>query len=148
MYVPAMFAFVVAAVLGLTMAVAHVRGVESGRAVGLTHGLFAVSGLVLLTVGLVQMGTAWWLLVAFGATALGGLYLFSRQARGERWPSAVVAIHGAAALASIALLVGWIVAQSDDIRPIAPTPEEQREGAGRPMAPEPRTPSVSPPFTP
>lgn len=127
MYVASLFAFVTAAILGITMAVLHFRGVESGRALGIVHGAFAASGIVLLASGLyrVAAGPWWWLLAAFGVTALGGLYLFSRQARDKPWPGAVIVLHGAAALASIALLAVWIFGRADEIEPVQPTVEQQ-----------------------
>lgn len=130
MYVAALLAFVAAAVLGATMAVAHFRRVDPGKALGLGHGLLAVSGIVLLASGLYRvaaLGEAWWLLAAFVATALGGSYLFLRQLQGKPWPSAVVLAHGGAALASIVLLAVWIFGRAPEIEDVMPTPEEQLE---------------------
>ncbi len=127
MYVASLLAFIAAAILGITMAVFHFRGVSSGRALGIVHGLFALSGVVLLASGLyrVAAGPWWWLLAAFGATALGGAYLFYRQLQDKPWPNAVIVIHGAAALASIALLAVWIFGRADQIEPVQPSVQEQ-----------------------
>ncbi|PAP76409.1 hypothetical protein [Rubrivirga marina] len=110
MYLIAFFAFIFAALIGLTMAVRHSRGLESGRPLGIAHGLFAISGIVLLAVGLasVQAGAGWWLLVSFLVVASGGAYLFVRQAKGEPWPGAVIVAHGGLALATIVLLGVWL----------------------------------------
>jgi hypothetical protein len=110
MYLIAFFAFVFAAALGLTMAVRHSRGLDSGRALGIAHGLFAISGIVLLAVGLasVQAGLGWWILVLFLLVAAGGAYLFVRQAKGEPWPGLVIVAHGGLALATIVLLGVWL----------------------------------------
>ena len=110
MYLVALFAFVFAASLGAFMATLHWRGQESGKALGIAHGLFAVSGLVLLGVGLWQVGadTGWWLLGGFLLVAAGGAYLFSRQIRGEPWPGLVIAVHGGAAILMIVLLGVWL----------------------------------------
>ena len=107
MHLAAVIAFIFGAVIGLVMAVNHFRGVDSGKAIGIGHGLFTVSGLVFLGVGLLYAPAlhAWPAFWAFLATAAGGAFLFYRQITGKRWPNAVVVIHGAAALASIALLL-------------------------------------------
>lgn len=110
MYLVAFFAFVFAALIGLTMAVRHSRGLDSGRALGIAHGLFALSGIVLLAVGLasVRAGLGWWILVAFLVVAAGGAYLFVRQAKNEPWPGAVIVAHGGLALATIVVLGVWL----------------------------------------
>ena len=110
MHLAAVFAFVIGALIGLYMAVNHFRGVDSGMAFGIVHGLFTVSGIVLLGVGLAYAPAldAWPALWAFLATASGGLFLFYRQMTGKKWPSAVVLIHGGAAIASIAFLLALI----------------------------------------
>lgn len=129
MYVAAFFSFVTAAILGITMAVLHFRGIKSGRAIGIVHGVFVAAGFVLLASGLyrVEAGPWWWLLAAFIATALGGLYLFYRQGKDQPWPNAVIIVHGAAAIASIALLAVWVFGRSDEIEPVMPTVQEQLE---------------------
>ncbi len=113
MQIAALFSFIIGAILGLVMAYNHFTGVETGKAFGLGHGVFTVSGLVMLGVGLLyapDLGTwptggVWLAFWAFVVTALGGIFLYSRQVTGKKWPSAVVVIHGGAALASIALLI-------------------------------------------
>ena len=113
MHIVAVFAFITGAILGLVMAYNHFTGVETGKAFGIGHGVFTVSGIVMLGIGLLfapDLG-AWpaegpWLAFwAFAATATGGIFLFYRQATGKKWPSLVVLAHGGAALASIALLI-------------------------------------------
>ena len=113
MHIAAIFSFIIGAALGLWMAVNHFRGIDSGKAFGLGHGLFTVSGIVMLGVGLLYapdlglppFGGAWIAFWAFLATATGGLYLIYRQFSGKDWPNIVLIAHGAAALASIALLI-------------------------------------------
>lgn len=111
MIVVALFTFLAGAAIGLTMAVAHFRGKESGMAIGIAHGLLTVSGIVLLARGLalVDATVGWWLLAAFLLTATGGAYLFYRQAKGEPWPGFVIVAHGGLALLSILLLGVWLV---------------------------------------
>lgn len=131
MYLIALFAFVAAALLGLTMAVMHFRGTPSGRAIGIAHGLLAASGLVLLGVGLasVEAGPAWWIFAGFLAVATGGVYLFTRQARDEPWPGAVIAVHGGLALTMIVVLGLWVAGRdqplSDDRSVPAATTEHE-----------------------
>lgn len=110
MYLISIFAFGTAAILGLTMAVLHFRGIKSGKAMGLAHGFFALSGLVLLGVGLttVEAGPGWWILVSFLVVAAGGAYLFSRQLKDEPWPALVIVAHGGLALATILVLGLWL----------------------------------------
>ena len=100
MHLAALISFVIGALIGLLMAVNHFRGIESGKAFGIVHGLFTVSGLVMLGVGLRYAPAldAWPAFWAFVATAVGGAFLFYRQITGKKWPSAVVLVHGAAAL--------------------------------------------------
>ena len=107
MYLASFFAFVIAALFGLTMAVRHFRGQESGKAMGIVHGLWALSGVVLLSVGLATVNADpvwWWLVAGFVVVAAGGVYLFSRQVRGEPWPNLVVVAHGGLALVCIVVL--------------------------------------------
>lgn len=131
MYVAALLAFITAALLGITMAVLHFRGVKSGMALGIVHGLFALSGLVLLASGLYRVAAGpWaWMLAAFVGTALGGAYLFYRQTKDQPWPGAVIVVHGAAALASIALLAVWVFGRADEIEPVKPSVQEQLENS-------------------
>ncbi len=110
MYFISIFSFVTAAIMGLTMAVLHFRGVKSGRALGLAHGLFGLSGIALLAVGLasVNAGAGWWIVVSFLVVAAGGAYLFSRQLKDEPWPAAVIVAHGGLAIATIVVLGVWL----------------------------------------
>ena len=123
MDVAAFFAFLVGASLGIFMAVMHWRGKKSGKAIGLVHGAWNVSGIVLLATGLalVDATVGWWVLAAFLVTAAGGLYLFSRQVRDKPWPSLAIIAHGGLALISIALLGWWLFAAE-------PLDDEGRDG--------------------
>ncbi|MEM0962826.1 MAG: hypothetical protein AAGK21_09865 [Bacteroidota bacterium] len=111
MYLVSLFAFIMAAVIGLVMAVLHFRGIASGKALGIAHGLFALSGIALLAVGLWQVnaGTGWWVLAGFAAAAAGGAYLFSRQIREKAWPGAAVVAHGGLAALMIVALGIWLI---------------------------------------
>ena len=105
-----LFAFIFGALLGLTMAWMHFKGKKSGMAIGLAHGVFTVSGLVLLATGLVmrEATLAWWILASFGVVALGGLYLLSRQVRDKPWPGLVIVAHGGLAILTIVVLAVWL----------------------------------------
>jgi hypothetical protein len=115
MHIASVLALVVGALIGLVMAVDHFRGKESPTIMGLVHGAFVVSGIVLLVAGLVYAPNldAWPALWALGATAAGGLFLFYRQQTGKKWPSAVVLVHGGAAIASIAFLIALLMANGN-----------------------------------
>lgn len=115
MHIAAIIALIFGALLGLVMAWGHFRGEESPTIMGLVHGAFTVSGVVLLIAGLLYAPNldAWPAVWALLATAAGGLYLFYRQQTGKKWPSAVVLAHGGAAIASIALLIGLLVANGN-----------------------------------
>lgn len=115
MYLVALFAFVFAALTGLFMAYLHATGKPSGKALGIAHGLWAVSGLVLLGAGLgmLEAGPGWWVLVGFLVVAAGGAYLFSRQLQGEPWPWLVIAAHGGLALVMIAVLGVWLAGRDE-----------------------------------
>lgn len=105
-----LFAFVTAALIGLTMAVLHFRGIKSGKALGLAHGTIALSGIAMLAVGMWmrEASAAWWIVGSFGVVALGGIYLFSRQVRDEPWPALVIIAHGGLAIATIVALGLWV----------------------------------------
>lgn len=115
MHIAAVIALIVGALLGLTMAVAHFRGTEAPTIMGIVHGLFTVSGVVLLVAGLLYAPAldAWPAVWALLATATGGAFLFYRQQTGKTWPSAVVLAHGGAAIASIAFLISILMANGN-----------------------------------
>lgn len=141
MYLASFFAFVIAALFGLTMAVRHFRGRESGTAMGIVHGLWALSGIVLLAVGLAQLnaGLWWWLLAGFVGVALGGLFLFVRQVRGEPWPTLVLVAHGGAALACIVVLGVFLAVRAEPAATGGDVPAQTTENETIPveeLAPE------------
>ena len=138
MYAIALFAFLFAAALGLTMAVLHAKGKKSGMALGIAHGLFALSGIALLAVGLakVDAGAGWWLVVSFVVVALGGAYLFSRQIRDKPWPGLVIVAHGGLAVLTIIALGVWLYVRDappdttglETASVTAPAPDAYRAG--------------------
>jgi hypothetical protein len=96
-----------AAVFGLYMAAQHFRGrTPPPAAAAVLHGLFAISGVVTLLLGVLEIGFGsvhTWALVLFAVAALGGLYLVSHHVRRRPLPGAVIVIHGI--VAAIAFLV-------------------------------------------
>ena len=119
------------ALLGLFMAVEHFRGKESPTAMGLAHGFFTVSGIVLLIAGLLYAPAyaAWPAVWALLATASGGAFLFYRQQTGKKWPNAVVLAHGGAAIASIAFLIALLMGNNGATRQAEPGIPAVTQGA-------------------
>jgi hypothetical protein len=105
--------FAIAALSGATLATSHFRG-RSRLPVPLVllHGSFASSGLALLVIAAVVQpgfgGLALASLVIFVIAALGGFYLVSHQLRDRALPSAVVLIHGGAAVVAFLLLLWYL----------------------------------------
>lgn len=97
------------AVLGLYMAVQHFKGRTPPKAgVAIMHGLLAVSGVIVLLLGVweIGFGTAHtWALLLFGVAALGGLYLVSHHMRQRPLPNGVIVIHGLVAVIAFLVLL-------------------------------------------
>ncbi len=106
--------FVLAALVGATMAVMHSIGkISPPVPLVVLHGVFAASGLVVLLLALWPhfSGRAVWALVLFVLAALGGLTLvLGFHLRGKPLPSGLIAAHGA--LAVIAFLILLMAAVS------------------------------------
>lgn len=96
-----------AAIIGIYMAVQHFKGRTPPKAgIAILHGLLAVSGVIVLLLGVweIGFGTAHtWALLLFGIAALGGLYLVSHHMRQRPLPNSVIVIHGL--VAAVAFLV-------------------------------------------
>ena len=102
-----------AALAGATLASLHFRGRSPlPMSLVLLHGSFAASGLALLVIAAVVQpdfgGPALASLVIFVIAALGGFYLVSHQLRDRALPSAVVLIHGGAAVVALLLLLWYL----------------------------------------
>jgi len=105
--------FAIAALGGATLATMHFRGrTPLPMPLALAHGLLAATGLVLLIAAALTMpgfgGMALAALVIFLIAALGGFYLFAHHLRDRPLPSAVVLIHGGAAVVAFLLLLGFL----------------------------------------
>lgn len=131
---PLAFALIVligGAIIGLFMAGAHVKGVESGKGVGILHGVFVLAGLALMGTGMVQIGGGWWLFVGFLVVASGGAYLFSRQMTDKPWPALVIIAHGGLAIALLITMGLWLAGATGGAdNPVLP--EQPEVGAVQP----------------
>ncbi len=100
----------VAAITGLVLAGKHSKGNKPPLAMGLTHGLVAAVGLILLIVAIVQGSTGTAIttaLVLLVISALGGFVLLSIRVRGKNLPKPLMAIHGLIAVVGyLFLLIG------------------------------------------
>jgi hypothetical protein len=107
MFTAAVLLIALGAVVGLYMAIQHFKGRTPPKAgVAILHGLLAVSGVIVLLLGVweIGFGTAHtWALLLFGLAALGGLYLVSHHMRQRPLPNGVIVIHGL--VAAVAFLV-------------------------------------------
>ena len=100
--------FVIAALIGLALAVMLFKRKATPKAVVVTHGLFAGTGLVLLFLhtlsnprSLLQVAIA-----LFVLAALGGVTLFANDLRQKPGPLFLVVLHaGAAATALVLVLI-------------------------------------------
>jgi len=101
--------FAIAAVVGLTMAVAVFQGRFPPIASAVTHGILAASGLVLLIVAVCVHrvgGPARWALGFFLVAALGGFVLaFAYHARKKNLPTNFVVGHATLAVIGFLLLL-------------------------------------------
>jgi len=107
MFTTAVLLIALGAVVGLYMAIQHFKGRTPPKAgVAILHGLLAVSGVIVLLLGVweIGFGTAHtWALLLFGLAALGGLYLVSHHMRQRPLPNGLIVIHGL--VAAVAFLV-------------------------------------------
>ncbi len=109
MFNTAIILFAVAALGGATMAVLHFRGRAAPPVVlAVLHGLFAASGLVVLSLAVLRSGVEGTPAIALGMfllAALGGFGLLSFHLRRRRLPGALVLGHGLLAVAAFLLLL-------------------------------------------
>lgn len=130
MLISALVLFAVAAAIGLTLAMRHLRSgisepapppgatvetpprqVSVGLAVG--HGIFAVLGLFFLILAAargVATGLALVALAIFVLTALGGVFLFLNHFLRNPLPRPMIFVHGGAAAVAFVLLLVFVLA--------------------------------------
>jgi hypothetical protein len=100
--------FAIAALGGVFLASRRLQRKELPLGVALVHGAFAAAGLVALFLAIHAAsgaGNAKLALGIFVVAALGGFLLFSFHLRKKELPIAVVAIHGAVAVAAFVILL-------------------------------------------
>ena len=102
--------FAIAAVIGLTMALAAFQGRFPPVPSAVLHGLLAATALVLLLIAVISQGAAGpaaWALGLFVIAALGGFTLaFGFHARKKPLPKGLVAGHALIAVIGFLLLLG------------------------------------------
>lgn len=101
--------FVLAAALGLTVAISILRKQETSKPVALAHGACGAAGLIVLLLFTIKNPNQL-LTVAIGllvVAAIGGLVLFTNDIRKKPGPLALIAIHAAAAIVAVSL-VAWV----------------------------------------
>jgi hypothetical protein len=107
MFDTAVILIALGALIGLYMAVQHFRGRTPPRGmVAATHGLVAVSGVIILLLAARESGLSGagpWALWLFGIAALGGLYLATQHMDQKRLSSGIIVVH--ALIAVIAFLI-------------------------------------------
>lgn len=107
MLVPSIILFVVAAGLGLFLAVTLFKNKETPKAVVLAHGGFGALGLVLLLLYTLQNPNRL-LQIAVGllvVAAVGGFVLFANDLRKKPGPIFLVVVHAVAALVAVGLVL-------------------------------------------
>lgn len=107
MLITALVIFVLAALLGLTVAVQILKKRETSKAVAIAHGLFGAAGLVTLLLYALKnphrlLTTAIVLLVV---AALGGAIVFANDLRKKPGPVGLVVIHAVVAVVAVVLVV-------------------------------------------
>lgn len=107
MLITAIVLFVIAALLGLTVAVQLFRRRPTSKGVAVAHGLVAAAGLVVVLIEALRspqrfLTTAIVLLVI---AALGGAVLFVNDLRAKPGPLALIVIHALVALAAVVLVI-------------------------------------------
>jgi hypothetical protein len=103
----ALVVFGVAAIGGATLAYMRIVKKDVSMPLAIVHGIAAASGLVLLILGVMQMGGPGnkASLVIFLVAALGGFTLFSFHLRSRPLPVPLVLIHGGAAVVAFLVLL-------------------------------------------
>jgi len=101
--------FAVAAVIGLTMALAVFKGQFPPVPSAVLHGLFGATGLVLLIVAVFvhhAVGPAQWAFWLFLIAALGGFFIaFGFHAKKKAIPPGLVVVHASVAVVGFLILL-------------------------------------------
>ena len=106
-------AFAIAAVIGLTMALAVFKGRFPPVSSAVLHGLFGATGLVMLAVAVFvhhAAGPAQWAFWLFLIAALGGLFIaFGFHAKKKTIPPALVVVHASVAVVGFLVLLAGVL---------------------------------------
>lgn len=100
--------FFAAALLGLSVAMRHIRGEPTALMRVAAHGLAATTGLALLTFGIVTNAVPPYgrlALIIFLLAAFGGLALLAHTARDKRLPGPLIFAHAGVAAVGIAIVI-------------------------------------------
>ena len=104
--------FALAGLLGIILAVQHLKKKNAPISLALVHGLAAAVGLVLLIIAVVNMssaGPAGVALAIFVIAAIGGFVLFAMHLAKKLLPPALIVLHGLlAVIAFVVLLVALL----------------------------------------
>ncbi len=102
--------FVLAAVAGATILITWLRQKNAPKAVVYTHGLLAVSGLLVLLYYAYTHPTAYPKLsiILFIVTALGGIYLFITSRPDQAKPVSIAGLHALLAVSSLITLLVFV----------------------------------------
>jgi peptidoglycan/LPS O-acetylase OafA/YrhL len=103
----ALISFAIAAVLGVILVAMYSKGQLTING-ALLHGLFAVIGVVLLIISVVQGKTTRidnYALILFIIAALGGLVLISSHLTKGKLPQAIIGIHAIVAVIAFLMLL-------------------------------------------
>jgi hypothetical protein len=92
---------------GITLLGLRLRGGNPPLGLAVVHGLAAASGLVTLTIAVLNgaRGSAVLSLVLFGVAALGGFFLLSFHLRKKLIPVGLILVHGTVAVVAFVVLL-------------------------------------------
>lgn len=107
MLIFALLLFVVAALLGVTVAVALVKKQPTSKPIAVTHGLFGAAGLAVLVYYVSQHPhpLLTWAIGSLVVAALGGALLFMNDLRQKPGPVGLIAIHALVALIGVGFVL-------------------------------------------
>ena len=107
MLILALVLFALAAILGITVALAIFKKQETSKPVALTHGACAALGLIILILSVVNHPHALLItaVVLLVIAAIGGAVLFGNDLRKKAGPVVLVVIHALAAITAVVLVL-------------------------------------------
>jgi hypothetical protein len=115
MLVSAIVIFALAALGGIVLAFMHLTKKSAPLGLACLHGALAVTGVILLLVGMSQGHTAKGVVIAlvlFVVAALGGLVLITAHLRSRPLPAALIVVHALVAVAGFLTLLTSVVRQA------------------------------------